>query len=65
MIDPADELAILKIAYENCLNDLARTKAHLRQAEDTLFLLADLLHNKALDVQIKRVDNPGSSYLGR
>ena len=65
MINPIEELAILKIAYANCLNDLARTKAHLQQAEDTLYRLADLLRNKASDIQMGRIDNPGTAYSGR
>lgn len=59
-----EELACLRAAYGNCLNDLDRTKAHLRQAEDTLRLLAKLLQEKAADIRFKYEDNPGYNGSG-
>jgi hypothetical protein len=59
-----DELGCLKAAYGNCLNDLARTKAHLKHAEDTLRRLANLLHGKADDLHAGRLDDPGSGGSG-
>jgi hypothetical protein len=62
--DLQSELATIKVAYANCVNDLARTKSHLKRAEDMLFSLSQLLLGKAHDIQSIRVDNPGTGGSG-
>lgn len=59
-----DELDILKVAYANSINDLARLKSRLQQAEDTLYALSELLRNKANILQAQRIDNPGTGGSG-
>lgn len=60
-----EELGCLRAAYGNSINDLARTKAHLKQAEDMLRVLATMLQDKADDLHRKREDNPGLTGSGR
>jgi hypothetical protein len=59
-----DELAIIKAAYANCVSDLARAKAALKQAEDTLYALSQILIGNANHMQSQRIDNPGSGGSG-
>jgi hypothetical protein len=60
-----DELACLKIAYRNSINDLARIKGHLQQAEETLLILAKALQDAAGQLNVTRADNPGTGGSGR
>lgn len=59
-----EELGCLKAAYGNCVNDLARTREHLKQAEDTLRLLASVMEAKANIIQNQHEDNPGRTGSG-
>jgi hypothetical protein len=59
-----NELEILKIAYRNCLNDLGRTKAHLKIAEDILKNLSSVLNSSSEQIRIIREDNPGTGGSG-
>lgn len=59
-----EELAVLKIAYGNAINDLARTRNHLNLAEDTLRMLARTLADTANNIGLSRADNPGTGGSG-
>ncbi len=60
VVDYNDELGILKVAYANCVNDLVRAKANIKEMEDALFALSQMLRDKAVEIQAKREDNPGT-----